>query len=233
MSMWCSSRVSQIDLPGAAAISAPCGQMAWPGSTLSFGTSEGADLPSSKRAADALVHAPRREVFGRAVERFDRLLDRAVVRPGERLLQLGDARADARALLRGEQSAVRRERRTRRFQQPLPLDARLGERARMHVLLRMREGVAQHALDVGIREAVGGLHRHRRFGAGGAFARIDGKEAIGVDLKSYPDARGARRHRRYALQLEARERAAVGDKLALALHDMEAHARLPILERGE
>src|SRR5207248_540830 len=40
-------------------------------------------------------------------------------------------------------------------------------------------------------------------------------------------------HRRYALQLEARERAAVGDELALALYDMEAHARLPILERGE
>src|SRR2546421_7435306 len=119
MSMWCSSSVSQIDLPGSASISAPWGQMAWPGSTLSFGTSEGADLPSSKRAADALVHAPRREIFGRAVERFDRLLDRAVVRPGERLLQLGDARADARALLRGEQSAVRCERRTRRFQQPL------------------------------------------------------------------------------------------------------------------
>jgi len=37
MSMWFSSSVSQIDLPGVASICAPCGQMACPGNTVIFG----------------------------------------------------------------------------------------------------------------------------------------------------------------------------------------------------
>ena len=40
-------------------------------------------------------------------------------------------------------------------------------------------------------------------------------------------------HRRNAAQLEARQRAAVGDPLALALHDVDRHRGLAVLEGGE
>ncbi len=65
------------------------------------------------------------------------------------------------------------------------------------------------------------------------LARDDRQQPVGVDLVRDADARRARGHRRNAAQLEARERAAVGDELALALHDVDRHRRLAVLERRE
>src|SRR6202008_2871304 len=48
--------------------------------------SEAADLLARQRAADAAVHAALRELLGGAVERVDRLLDGAVVGPGQQTL---------------------------------------------------------------------------------------------------------------------------------------------------
>src|SRR5688572_33483572 len=103
----------------------------------------------------------------------------------------------------------------------------------MHVLARVLERIAQHALDVGIAQAVGRLYRDRSFDAAGALFRRNRKQAVGVDLERDADARRAGDHRRNALELEAGERAAVGHQLALALHHVDAHAGLAILEGGE
>ena len=68
---------------------------------------------------------------------------------------------------------------------------------------------------------------------GRLLARGHRQQAVGVDLERHPDARRARDHRRNAAQLEARERAAIGDLLALALHDVDRHRGLAVLERRE
>jgi hypothetical protein len=44
------------------------------------------------------------------------------------------------------------------------------------------------------------------------------QQAIGIDLEGHADARRAGHHRRNAAQLETRQRAAVGNQFALALH---------------
>jgi len=95
------------------------------------------------------------------------------------------------------------------------------------------ESFAQHARHVIVGQAVAGLDHHRGLDTRGQFARRRRQQAVCVDLKRDPDARSASGHRRDAAQLEARERAAVGHQFTLALHHMDGHGRLAILEGGE
>ncbi|ENO84159.1 NAD-specific glutamate dehydrogenase [Thauera aminoaromatica S2] len=92
---------------------------------------------------------------------------------------------------------------------------------------------AQHLGDLVVRQAVRGLDQHAGLDARGHLARRHRQQAVGIDLEGHADARRARHHGGNAAQLEARERAAVGDELALALHDMEGHRGLAVLEGGE
>ena len=122
----------------------------------------------------------------------------------------------------------------RRQQHALGLDLRLAQRARLHVGLGGREALLQHA-----------ARSRRRTGRSDGLTSIDAstperllaratpQQAVGVDLEGHADARRAGRHRRDAAQLEARQRAAVGDQLALALHHVDRHRGLAVLEGGE
>ena len=95
------------------------------------------------------------------------------------------------------------------------------------------EALLQHARDLVVGEAVARLDGDRRLDARGLLARRHRQQAVGVDLEGDADARRAGDHRRDAAQLEARERAAVATELALALHDVDRHRRLAVLEGGE
>jgi hypothetical protein len=59
------------------------------------------------------------------------------------------------------------------------------------------------------------------------------QQAVGVDLEGHADAGRAGHHRRNAAQREARQAAAVGDQLAFALHHVQRHRGLAVLEGGE
>ncbi len=132
-----------------------------------------------------------------------------------------------------EQFGVGGERRLRGFDQALRVDLRLAQRAGAHVDFGGREALFEHARDVVVGETVGRLHHHRRLHARALFAREHGQQAVRIDLIRHANARRAGRHRRNAAQLEARERAAIGDELALALHDVDRHRRLAVLEGRE
>src|SRR6267142_809471 len=100
MSMSLSSRLSQIDLPFSASISAPFGQTVACGSTLILGI-RASRFSSRQRAPDALVHAPLGERLGGAVEPIHGLLDPPMIGAGERLLQRRHRLVDRGAILRG------------------------------------------------------------------------------------------------------------------------------------
>ncbi len=147
--------------------------------------------------------------------------------------QIGQRRLDRRALRRIEQLAIGRERIARRIGDPVGLDLRFGQRTLRCVVRRMRERVLQHPRDLVVGESVRRLHHDRRFHARRLLARGYGQQPVRIDLERHLDARSARDHRRNAAKLEARERAAVGDLLALALNDMDRHRRLAVLVRRE
>ena len=69
--------------------------------------------------------------------------------------------------------------------------------------------------------------------AAALFARAHVQYAIGVDQELHLDARQPRHHRRNALQVEARQAAAIFRQLALALHHMDGDVGLPIHAGGE
>ena len=113
---------------------------------------------------------------------------------------------------------------------------RLAQRARLHVALGGARSppaaccaicVVGQAVADGL-TAIAGLH------AGALLlARRHAEQAVGVDLEGHADARRAGHHRRDAAQLEARQRAAVGDQLALALHHVDRQRGLAVLVGGE
>ncbi len=87
--------------------------------------------------------------------------------------------------------------------------------------------------DFVVGEPVGGLHLDRGAHAARLLPRRYRQQAIGIDLERDLDARRPGHHRRDAAQLESRQRPAIRDQLALALHDVQAHRRLAVLEGGE
>ena len=150
-----------------------------------------------------------------------------------RLLDIAHQRIDRHLLVGGEQVAIGRQRRARGQQHALGLDARLAQRAQPHVVFRVAEAVAQHARDLLVGQAIARLDDDRRLHARGLFFRAHAEQPVGIDLEAHADARRAGSHRRNAAQLEARQRAAIGDQLALALHHVQRHRGLAVLEGGE
>jgi hypothetical protein len=107
------------------------------------------------------------------------------------------------------------------------------QRARLHVDIGAAEGVFQHAGDVIVRQAIGGLDLYRRFDSLRLFASGDRQQTIGINLKHHANARRACSHRRNPTHLEARQRATVCNQFAFTLHHMQGHRGLAILERRE
>ena len=140
-------------------------------------------------------------------------------------------RARARSRRAGRRRPQRGSRRRRRSGRASTRAS--AQRARAQSSARVRERFLQHPRDLVVGQAVRRLDDDRRLDAGRLLARRHRQQAVGVDLERHADARRARRHRRNAAQLEARERAAVRDQLALALHHVDRHRRLAVLERRE
>jgi hypothetical protein len=71
-----------------------------------------------------------------------------------------------------------------------------------------------------------GLHGDRGLHARRLLARGNLEQAVRVDVEGDANARGSRNHGRNATELEARKRTAIGNALALALHDVNRHRGL-------
>ncbi len=95
----------------------------------------------------------------------------------------------------------------------------------------MLERVDEHLFDFLIRQAVRRLHLDGLLDAGAQLARTDAENAVRVDLESHLDTRQSRDHRGDALQMQMRERSAIGCQLALTLQHMDVHAGL-IVDTG-
>ncbi|ENO90271.1 NAD-specific glutamate dehydrogenase [Thauera linaloolentis 47Lol = DSM 12138] len=149
------------------------------------------------------------------------------------LAQAGDGGIDPRPLVRIEQVAILCQRLFRSLDHALRLDLLFAQRAQHHVVAGVLDARFEHLRDLVVGQAIGWFHQHARLDAGRHFARGHRQQAIGIDLEGHTDARRARHHRRNAAQFEARQRTAVGNQFALALHDMEGHCRLAVLEGGE
>ena len=109
----------------------------------------------------------------------------------------------------------------RGLEKPAGLDLLLAKLAGAHVLFGAAVAVLQHADDVVVGKTVARLDLDRSLDARRHFACGDGEKAVGVDLEGHADAGGARSHRRNAAKLEAGERTAGVDELALALNDVD------------
>ena len=142
-------------------------------------------------------------------------------------------RLDRGALLGGQQIAVGIQRALRGQQHAVGIHARLDQRARLHVLLRGREALLQHGGDLVVGKAVGRLDRDTRLDAAALLLRAHAEQAVGIDGEGDADARRAGSHRRNAAQLEARQAAAIGDQIALALHHVQRQRGLAVLVGGE
>ncbi|EIM97742.1 NAD-specific glutamate dehydrogenase [Paraburkholderia hospita] len=191
------------------------------------------ELAARERAANALVHPARGEFVGAFGERLRRRFDRVGIVARRDRTQRGDQTFERDTLVGVEQFAVGRKRRFRRFDQTLRFDLCLAQRPRAHIDFRRLEAVFEHARDVVVGEPIRRLHDHRCLHARMLLARKHGQQTVRIDLIGDADARRARRHRRNAAQLEARERTAIGHEFALALDDVNRHRRLAVLEGRE
>jgi hypothetical protein len=103
-----------------------------------------------------------------------------------------------------------------------------------HVGLGGGKALLQHAGDLLVGQAVAGLDVDARLHAAALLAaRTDAQQAVGIDGEGDADAGRTGRHGRDAAQLEARQAAAIGHQVALALHHMHAPGGLAVLVGGE
>ncbi len=119
------------------------------------------------------------------------------------------------------------------FQHPVRLHLLFAQATCLHVLAGMVHGGLEHGLDLGIGESIGGLHLDATLHPAALFPRRDAQHAVSVHLVGDADARRASHHGRDPAQFEARQGAAVAHQLALALHHVQGHGALAVLEGGE
>ena len=137
---------------------------------------------------------------------------------------------DLGALFFREKITVGRKGAAGAFKKAPRLNLLFAELSRGHVGFGGGIPFLQHPHDVVIRKSVGGLHDNARFHARRHLAGGNGKEPVGVDLERDANAGSARRHRRDAPELKARERPAGIHHLALALNHMNRHGGLAVAE---
>ena len=115
----------------------------------------------------------------------------------------------------------------------LGLDLGLLQGTGCGIFLGMLHGILQHAGNLVIGKTVRWLDRNAGFDTGGLLAGRNRQQAIGIDLESDANACRAGHHGGNAAQFEAGQRAAIGHHFTLALHDMDGHRRLAVLEGRE
>ena len=111
--------------------------------------------------------------------------------------------------------------------------AGLGELAQALVLVGVRLGVGHHALDLLVGQAGARLDLDLLLLAGAQVLGRHVDDAVGVDVEADLDLRDAARRGRDARELELAQRLVVGRHLALALQDVDLHARLVVLRGRE
>ena len=111
----------------------------------------------------------------------------------------------------------------------LAVVAGLGELAQPLVVVGVRLGVLHHPLDLVVGEPGAGLDLDLLLLAGAEVLGRHVDDAVGVDVEADLDLRDAARRRRDAGELELAQRLVVGRHLALALQDVDLHARLVVL----
>ena len=100
------------------------------------------------------------------------------------------------------------------------------------VVFRVRLRLLPHFLGFVLRQAAGCGNGDLLLLVRGLIFGAHVQDAVGIDVKRHLDLRGAARSRWNPVQLEFAERTVVRGELALALHDVDFHARLIVRCRG-
>ena len=186
-------------------------------------------------ARDRAVHAAAGEVLRRASSSSMRGVDRARVlaadgrRRARRIACVDRARArPASSRSASAASALRVAARMR-----CGLDAASASAALRRSSSPWSSASRSMLLDLVVVEAVARLDLDLCSTPVVVSLRVHAEQAVGVDAEGDLEPRQPGGHRRDALEHEAREAAAVGDQLALALHDVDVEAGLVVLLRRE
>src|SRR6202521_5793383 len=161
------------------------------------------------------------EPFGKLVrgllETRGRLLHLVGVLGLERLLGLGDGLLELALVVRAELFLVLVVGLLGVVDQGVELVAGLDLAAALLVLVAVRLGLLDHALDLGVVEARGRGDGDLLLLAGAEILGRDVDHAVGVDVEGHLDLRPAARRRRDAVEMELAEGAVVARHLPLAL----------------
>src|SRR5580658_7977304 len=103
---------------------------------------------------------------------------------------------------------------------------------RLRLVLRL-DHLPRRDVVLGLIEALEDHRLYLRLFAAALLARAHLQDAVRVNEELHLDARQPRHHRRNALQIKPRQRAAVLRKLTLALHNVDRDVRLPVDSSGE
>ncbi len=95
----------------------------------------------------------------------------------------------------------------------------------------MRLRLLPHFLGLFLRQAAGCGDSDLLLLVGGLIFGAHVQDAVGIDVKRHLDLRRAARGRRNPVQLEFAERTVVRGELALALQNVDFHARLVVSRR--
>src|SRR5579885_534715 len=143
-----------------------------------------------------------RDRRGSLRERIGLLGDHVLVVALQGRAQVGERRLDARALLARDLVAEVLERLLDGVNEAVRLVARLDELAKPPVFLRVRLGIAHHALDFLLGEAARGLDDDLLLLAGRLVPRGDIEDPIRVDVEGDLDLRHAARRGRNVREVE-------------------------------
>ena len=119
------------------------------------------------------------------------------------------------------------------MQQAVGLVAGLHQLAEPPIVLGVRFGVADHPLDLVLRQAARGLDDDLLLAPGGLVSRRHVQDAVGIDVERDLDLRHAARRRRNFAQIEAPQRLVVARPLPLALQHVDGHGRLVVVRGRE
>mmetsp|Transcript_23293 Transcript_23293/g.55089 ORF Transcript_23293/g.55089 Transcript_23293/m.55089 type:complete len:749 (+) Transcript_23293:55-2301(+) len=159
--------------------------------------------------------------------------DRFQILPFLDLLGLGDGLLHLRLGLIVELVGVVLDGLLRRVDQAVDVVLLLDQLPALGVVLGVRLGVADHLLDVVLRQTAAGLDDDVLLLSGALVLRADVEDPVRVDVEGNLDLGDPAGGRRDADKIELPERLVVGGHLALSLHDLDLDLRLVVRGRRE
>src|SRR5690606_33007153 len=169
------------------------------------------------------------QLHRRIGEVLDTALDLAGILGLQGLFQRADGQFDGLDRRSVDLVAMLLDRLPRGMDEAFRLVPRLHEFLALLVAFGIGLGIADHLLDVLVRQATRSLDRDLLRPAGALVLGMDADDAVGVDVEGHLDLRHAARCGRDLFQVELAEKLVVRSHLALALEDPDRHRVLVVL----